>query len=151
MSDVTRALVLLKLKDNPEESVRQELLQKMELLGYPRSLIIVEKEISSLPHIQGKAPHRRFDIVCLAQGLHKEHPFYPLLLVECKADQMNRHTVSQVVGYNRFVKAIFIGLAMRGEFYLGRYQLEKNTYLFSPGLPPFQELYEEALCSFTNT
>lgn len=138
--------------NRPEDQVRRDWLQKMELeLGYPRGLMLVEKELNALPHVQktSRAPNRRFDIISLAKDLHPHHTYYPLLLVECKADTLSSAVVGQVAGYNRFVKSLFIGLANRDEFYLGRYDANSGEYLFSLGLPPFLTLYEEALSCFT--
>jgi hypothetical protein len=117
-------------------------------LGYPKGLLVVEKELKMLPHIEEikSIPSRRFDIVCLAKDLHPDHLFYPLLLIECKAHPINIDVMRQVVGYNRFVKAMFVGLASPGEFYLGRYDQKKGEYIFSPTLPTFDALYEEASC-----
>lgn len=152
MSDETKLWVSSRLTDpdlRPEEKVRKALLHKMEEeLGYPKGLLLVEKELKMLPHIKQvvNIPSRRFDIVCLAKDLHPDHVFYPLLLIECKAHSINLDVMRQVVGYNRFVKSIFVALASPKEFYLGRYDGEKGEYIFSPRLPTFENLYEEALC-----
>lgn len=80
----------------PEEGVRQRLIQKMTSeLGYPKSLISVEKKVGS----------RRFDLVCYTQaGL-------PLLLVECKAVELSEAAQNQALGYNDVIQAPFICVA----------------------------------------
>ena len=140
--------MLLRLS-RPEDRVREALLRKMEgELGYPKGLLVVEKELKMLPHINKAVPipSRRFDIVALAKNLHRDHVFYPLLLIECKAHSINVDVMRQVVGYNRFVKSVFVGLASPKEFYLGRYDAEKGEYVFNATLPRFESLYEEGLC-----
>ena len=88
------------VKKTPEEEVRQSLLVKMiQELGYPLSLIAVEKELPT--------PKRRLDILCHALIAGEIHP---LLLIECKAVPLNEKALWQVVGYNTFVSAPFIAI-----------------------------------------
>jgi hypothetical protein len=57
----------------PEELVRQALVRRMvDELGYPSSLITVEKSLQQLPHIEQsglKLPLRRADILVFAKGI----------------------------------------------------------------------------------
>ena len=93
----------------PEEIVRQSLLLRMiSELNYPRHLIAVEKELSSLPHLtemKKEVPKRRLDIVCFDKQSH-----LPLLLIECKAIPLKETMLPQLLGYNAFVKAPYICL-----------------------------------------
>ncbi len=95
---------LRKTAAGPEEKVRRGVLILMVAkLGYPKSLLSVEK---------GIAGARRADILCYcprAEGL------YPLLLVECKAVQLGAEAERQAFGYNRSIKAPFIALASATE------------------------------------
>lgn len=92
-------------------------------LGYPKSLISVEKRVGS----------RRFDLVCYTQtGL-------PLLLVECKAVELSEAAQNQAVGYNAVIKAPFICLACpTGVKTLWH---EGGRIASVPFLPKFIELY----------
>lgn len=103
------------VKASPEEKVRQQLLFTMiNTLGYPASLIVVEKRLKELPHLSkalGSPPNRRIDILCYAKGLHPNFPLYPLLVIECKAVPLNRAVLRQVGGYNYFIGALYYAIA----------------------------------------
>lgn len=76
----------------PEEWVRQQLLHTLlEQLGYPPSLIAVEKSI-----VVGEA-HKRCDAVVYDRQLQ------PFVLIECKAETvpLTQKTVDQAITYNR--------------------------------------------------
>jgi hypothetical protein len=94
------------VKASPEEIVRQQWLKAMiNSLGYPRELLVVEKELKELPHLLGAAvPDRRVDILCYGKGIQ------PLLLIECKAGALTDEALDQVVGYNHYVKADFAAI-----------------------------------------
>lgn len=97
----------------PEERVRQALITMMiEQLGYPPELLVIEKELSQLPHLtfcEG-VPQRRVDLL----AYHKvENNLEPLLLVECKAIKADRKALEQVMGYNHFVGAPFVAVVSR--------------------------------------
>lgn len=127
-----------------EEKVRQFLLARMiEELGYPLGNIAVEKQLSQMPHIlKGVSvlPKRRADIVCFASGIHVDYPFYPLLLIECKAVPLNRKVVEQVIGYNYFMQAFFIAVANQSEVVISGYSFAEKRYCFSSGLPSYETL-----------
>lgn len=93
----------------PEEMVRQQWIRAMiERLGYPPGLLAVEKELTSLPHLQGLAvPERRLDILCFAPRLHPDHALFPLLLIECKSGPLTEAALRQVLGYNAHVQASY--------------------------------------------
>jgi hypothetical protein len=109
----------------PEERVRQALLRKMvEVLGFPKGLISVERAIQQ---------ERRTDIVCYTKEMR------PLLLIECKAGAIGERAVNQAIGYNDQVKAPFICLAnAQGET---THWFEGKERKSIPFLPQFKELY----------
>lgn len=117
---------------NPEEIVRQLWIKKMVYeLGYPKELIAIEKELKTLPHLEGKnIPDRRADIICFA---NKDH-LSPLLLVECKAGPLTPKAIEQALGYNLYVQAPYIALVNEEEIYLSS-QYNKLKHLL-----PYPEL-----------
>lgn len=86
--------------------------------GFPQSLICVEKELSEVDHLQkGPLPaKRRVDLLVFGKDIHPHYSLYPLLIVECKAKQITEEALSQVVGYNYYVRAYFVALAAEKEF-----------------------------------
>ncbi len=109
----------------PEEVVRQTLVRRMIAeWGYPKGLIAVEKKIGS----------RRFDLVCYTKESE------PLLLVECKAGEIDEAAENQAVGYNAIVKAPFICLACPSG--LKTFWQERGGIASVPFLPSYIELYE---------
>jgi hypothetical protein len=131
----------------PEEVVRQALLQQMvKQLGYPKELLVVEREISQLPHLVGqKLPERRLDILCFGREIHPQYPLYPLLLIECKSDNLCMDAEEQLLGYNSFVGAYFIAMAAKDQVLFGyRTKQEKKGagFTFLPYLPPHAQLLD---------
>ena len=131
----------------PEELVRQRVLTYMiEKLGFPSSLITVETPLKQLPHLSTNdllsIPDRRVDIICFTNGPSGVHP---LLLIECKAIKLTPRVVSQVIGYNEFVKSHLIAIFNETEMRVGYYDKEKKEYLFIDYLPSYQELVRK-LC-----
>ena len=100
----------IEVQKTPEEIVRQKLVISMlSELGYPQSLLVVEKKLSQLPSIQSvqkKRPNRRIDILCYASLSTLE----PLLLIECKANRFGAKELRQLLGYNYFIGARFVAL-----------------------------------------
>lgn len=130
------------VKKTKEEEVRQNLLGKMlSLWGFPASSIVVEKAISQLPHLQGlssKLPLRRMDIVCYAK---KGAELFPLLVIECKqVNHVSRQTYLQLLGYNHYVQAKFIGFATGTKLEILSKDSSSSHLHFVEGEPTYQSL-----------
>ncbi|MDF1697433.1 MAG: type I restriction enzyme HsdR N-terminal domain-containing protein [Saprospiraceae bacterium] len=82
----------------PEEMVRQLLIQHLIKVGYPKEKIQVEKGID----INGL--YRRFDIIIY------DSSFHPYILIECKAHtvSIDQSTFDQISSYNLAVKAPYL-------------------------------------------
>ena len=121
------------IEATPEEIVRQSLLLRMITeLNYPKHLIAVEKELTSLPHLikrKKEIPKRRLDILCFDNKFHR-----PLLLIECKAVPLKRAMLPQLLGYNAFVKAPYVCLVNDTHIVFGGEDGESTS------LPPFETL-----------
>lgn len=102
------------VKATPEEIVRHFWLSKMVgELGYPPSLLVVERKISEISSLQrGKVPNRRVDILCYSNSLE------PLLLIECKATRLSPKMLRQVLGYNLYIGAHFVALVDKNQVWL---------------------------------
>ncbi|MES2122629.1 MAG: type I restriction enzyme HsdR N-terminal domain-containing protein [Chlamydiota bacterium] len=132
------------VRATPEEKVRQWWIQRMiHQLGFPRELIVVEKELKELPHLQHlNPPDRRLDILCYSRDLH------PLLLIECKQSGAKTcqnfldRALEQVIGYNDCVQASFIAIACDAEIRVGCRERSSSRYIFGNALPQYQELIE---------
>jgi hypothetical protein len=126
----------------PEESIRQKVLKKMiHALGFPKELIVVEKELKELPHLPVcDLPQRRIDILCYGKEIHSEHSLYPLLLIECKKDRIDEKAIDQLIGYNTHVKAYFLALAGQEEELFGYLDKKTGQYVFHHGFPSFNDL-----------
>ena len=133
----------------PEEIVRQSLVQKMiRELGYPKELIALEKELGELPHLKmvSNVPKRRADIICYASGVSSDASLSPLLMIECKEHGLTPAAREQVIGYNHFVKAHFIGIASRDGVEIGRFDSSLQTYCFYCDLPSYSKLVKLSFC-----
>ncbi|MCC5831691.1 MAG: type I restriction enzyme HsdR N-terminal domain-containing protein [Chlamydiales bacterium] len=132
------------VEPEPEEVIRQELIQKMVgELGYPLSLLSVEKELSLLPHlrqVQSETPKRRADLIAFAKEIHPDHPLFPLLMVECKAVPLTPKFANQVVGYNSVVKAPYLALANGEQVLTGHFDSIAGHFRFESGLPSYKML-----------
>ncbi len=128
---------------SPEERVRQYWLHALiQEKGFPKHLILIEKELSQLPHLSARRrslPDRRIDILCMAPSADPQNPFFPLLLIECKEGKVSPQAYLQLAGYNDHVKACFIGIANPEEFRLGYYDASSGKYRFVTQLPTFKE------------
>ena len=130
--------------DEPEERVRQGLIRWMiEELGYPKELLVVEKALDQLPHLETygeKIPDRRVDLLCFASGIHPDHSLYPLLMIECKAVPLTEAVKRQVIGYNRYVQAPFVAIVNQFEMQTGFWTEADQKYQFTAGLPTYNDL-----------
>jgi hypothetical protein len=138
--DPIRKLTLIK---KPEEVIRQNLILEMIKLGFPKNLMCIEKELSQLPHLQGKSfssYKRRLDIICFAKKIHSKHELYPLLMIECKAFKVTPKTIEQVLGYNHYVQAYFVSVATLDKIQTFWYNPKKEKYDCVDFLPTFKEL-----------
>ncbi len=121
----------------PEEIVRQKLISHMiSNLGFPKSLISIEKEIDALPHLTVRnETMRRADIICYSKG---KESLFPLIMIECKAFRFNQKAIDQVLGYNEHVRASFIGIADEARVHV--YWQEETGLKTIDFLPSFEEL-----------
>jgi hypothetical protein len=119
----------------PEELVRQNWLRiMMEQLQYPQELLVVEKELKMLPHLQEChycLPKRRIDILIFSRG---QEPITPLLLIECKSGFLSNEAMSQAQAYNTFVQARYVAIVNKNQV---RLQREEEEIDF---LPLFHDL-----------
>lgn len=112
----------------PEELVRQSLLHRMiHQLNYPKSLLAVEKKLSH---------ERRFDVVCYTR--HKEMGLIPLLVIECKAEDVFNAAFEQVLGYNMTLGAPFLCIASKTQ--IRTLWLNKDKIASVPFLPAYEDL-----------
>lgn len=126
----------------PEEKVRQSwLLHMVEVLGYPASLIAIEKELRAFSPPSLKPPNRRLDAVVF--GKRQEGGLFPLLLMECKAVNLTDRALRQVASYNEYVQARYIALVNAEEAWLGRWNAQHAHYDFLLGLPPYSVLVSQ--------
>lgn len=112
----------------PEEWVRQHFIHYLSgHLGYPASLIAVEKEID----LYGL--RRRFDIVCYDRNSS------PYLIVECKAPTvvLSQTVFDQVFEYNLVLAARYVAVTNGIVHYCGCMDAERR-FSFLPQIPAFQ-------------
>lgn len=124
----------------PEEEVRQRLLLYLiQQKGYPEGLIAVEKNLATLPHLEGQSdlPDRRADIVVFSKNFSSLIPF-PLFLIECKAGPFREEIFRQIIGYNQFVKARWIAIANRKSIH-SAYLVSSQGWVFERGIPDYEK------------
>ena len=148
-SNLSRSLIydevrLCWVRATSEEQVRQQWLKRMiGQLGYPKELLVVEKELKELPHLFGKTvPHRRVDILCYGKDIHPNHSLYPLIMIECKRGRLTNAAMDQALGYNHHVKAHLIAVVNLEEVRWGYYNTEGKRYPCCSMLPSFKELMQ---------
>ncbi|MBI3236920.1 MAG: type I restriction enzyme HsdR N-terminal domain-containing protein [Chlamydiales bacterium] len=128
------------VRATPEEIIRQQLLKHMlDSLGYPKELIAVERDIREL--IPGECPpalHRRLDLVCFRKD--PKWGLKPLLIVECKAEKLDKQAIDQLMGYHFFIKSPYLSLISRKEVVFGRWDPYSGDYDFSSRFPAYLEL-----------
>jgi hypothetical protein len=132
------------VEETLEEKVRQDLIKKMiGSLGFPKSLIAVEKELDQLPHLKGKigsAEKRRIDLLCFGKEIHPHYPLYPLLMVECKAHAQLSEATRQIIGYNYHVNAYFLCVANEETIQTFWFDEKTKDYIFVPYLLSYQQM-----------
>jgi len=106
-------------------------------LGFPKSLIAVEKEVGSLPGFTF-CVKRRLDLVAYAKS---ECGLSPLLLAECKSVPLDDAAERQVFGYNAALQAPFLCIAGNSE--IKTLWMEKGKIASIPFLPSYRELVQE--------
>ncbi|MCH9632725.1 MAG: hypothetical protein S4CHLAM6_10630 [Chlamydiae bacterium] len=121
----------------PEEIVRQKWLEvMMGHLSFPKDLLVVEKKLSLLPHLNQslELPERRVDILAYSK---EDGQLKPLLLIECKCIPLSAKALLQVKGYNDYVQAPYIAIANEEEIRIGYLNGEKEfeTLDFLPAYP----------------
>lgn len=135
------------VKATPEELVRQQWLKRMTLqLGYPKELLVIEKEIKELPCISSiKVPDRRIDILCYGKGESLAQPLFPLLLIECKskdAPLMAELAQDQLIGYNDSIGAPFVAVITGDQVRFRCVDTVKERTFSCSFLPSFKELMQ---------
>lgn len=123
----------------PEEEVRQRVICQMLGLGYPKSLIAVEKDLASLAHLHADAdPCRRVDLLCFSP--FEQCGLRPLLIVECKVEMQGGGAERQLAGYNTLIGAPFFALAdAKG---IQTFWFENKRCASIRFLPSYQQLVE---------
>ena len=113
-----------------EELLRQQLLTYLsDVKQFPKSLIVQEKKISTLPNVIRKCHiSRRIDLLIYTPA------FKPLLLIECKAVAITVDAMKQVLGYNYYVGAPCIGIINQQECIL---QWQKGDHIIYPDWEAF--------------
>lgn len=114
----------------PEEWVRQHCVHFLNKeLGYPKSLINVEKQIK----INGQV--KRYDIVVYSPSGNVE------ILVECKAPpvKISQDTFDQIARYNMTLKSRFLMLTNGKEHYFCEMDFQNKAYRFIHKLPKYQK------------
>ena len=125
----------------PEEEVRQNCIQNLLRLSYPKRYIAVELSVKKAS-FDPRSAKRRIDIAvfCTLKG-----DMYPLLLIECK-DTLPKESLAeekalrQLTGYNAEMKAPFLGLVSKEG--ISVYWNEQKKRRQTPYLPTFQELVQ---------
>lgn len=113
----------------PEEWVRQHCLHYLiEVKGYPKSLINVEKElvINSL--------RKRYDIVVFKPNGHIH------LIVECKSHTVtiNQSTFDQIAQYNLALNASYLMITNGMDHYYCQMDVDNETYTFLNQIPDYR-------------
>jgi hypothetical protein len=118
----------------PEEVVRQMWIQRMiGELKFPRELLAVEKELRALPHLaqeKNTLPNRRIDLLSFMNTTT------PLLLIECKAEELTDEALNQAISYNHYVKAPYVAIVNGSDIRFCYQQKEISR------LPTYLELVE---------
>lgn len=125
----------------PEEIVRQGWIQKMvRELGFPKELLVIERELKMLPHLKEHPhplPNRRVDLLCFGKGAAD---IFPLLLIECKDEPLSQQALDQALAYNTFVQAYYVAIVNQDQIRL-KYNLTCSRCEIGH-LPSFKDLME---------
>ncbi|HEY5236732.1 MAG TPA: type I restriction enzyme HsdR N-terminal domain-containing protein [Rhabdochlamydiaceae bacterium] len=125
----------------PEEIVRQRWIQKMvQELGFPKELLVIERELKMLPHLQQHPyplPTRRVDVLSFGKGASE---IFPLLLIECKDEALSQQALDQALAYNTFVQAYYVAIVNQDQIRL-KYNLACKKCEIEH-LPSFKDLME---------
>ena len=122
--DIRKKFVVLQ----PEEWVRQHCIQYLiQIKGYPKSLINVEKELK-LNNLS-----KRYDIVIFNSdgSIH--------LIVECKSSKIkiNQATFDQIARYNLALNATYLMLTNGINHYYCQIDFENKRYQFLKEIPEY--------------
>ena len=125
----------------PEEIVRQRWIQKMvRELGFPKELLVIERELKMLPHLKEHPhplPNRRVDLLSFGKGATD---IFPLLLIECKDELLSQQALDQALAYNTFVQAYYVAIVNQDQIRL-KYNLACSRCEIGH-LPNFKDLME---------
>jgi len=124
----------------PEEIVRQQWIQKMVGLGFPKELLVIERELKMLPHLKhypDPLPTRRVDVLSFGKGATD---IFPLLLIECKEGALSQQALDQALAYNTFVQAYYVAIVNQDQIRL-KYNLACSKCEIDR-LPCFKDLME---------
>jgi hypothetical protein len=125
----------------PEEIVRQRWIQKMVgELGFPKELLVIERELKMLPHLKQyphRLPTRRVDVLSFGRGSSN---IFPLLLIECKDESLSQEGLDQALAYNTFVEAYYVAIVNQDQIRL-KYNLACKKCEVDR-LPSYKDLME---------
>ena len=89
----------------PEERIRQGVIDQLLQLGYP--LVYMQIEPLCAPRLA-----RRGDLLVMRKSSLGK--LYPLFLIECKVGELRKPHFYQLIGYNHFIQAPYVGLTNGG-------------------------------------
>ena len=125
----------------PEEIVRQRWIHKMVgELGFPKELLVIERELKMLPHLKQhphRLPTRRVDVLSFGKG---SSDIFPLLLIECKDETLSQQALDQALAYNTFVQAYYVAIVNQDQIRL-KYNLACQKCEIDR-LPSYKDLME---------
>ena len=130
----------IKMKNLTEEFLRKQLITYLtNIKQFPKSLIVKEKKISTLPNlIRDCHLDRRIDLLIYTPT------FQPLLLIECKATAITVDAMKQVLGYNYYIGAPCVSIINQQECILQWKDLHSkkcSSWEAFPSYPTCMDLY----------
>lgn len=127
------------MKNAKEEFLRKQLITYLtEIKQFPKSLMVKEKKISTLPNLLRECYlDRRVDLLIYTPT------FQPLLLIECKATAITIDAMKQVLGYNYYIGAPCVSIINRQECLLQWKEAnsECSSWEGFPSYPTCMKLY----------